>query len=234
MIRRWVVLVAGIFCTLISTAIAQVHIKERVEIAPKKINGRMSQEDNATGLPYLSVTKIPQPEDQATFITVLAPCSIQISGTAHIDGDADICAWFSLDGYTSVGTVNENAYCGQTICIDMAEGSCCTGFPIVNPTITQTPTSITGHVDAQWCCIYPRFVHVTWDFQVTAIPNGSISADSLSMSAYPNLIDACDMSPYTSPISAAIVNAAGIPIEYCGSIPVQFTIGNPIAGLSLN
>ena len=35
MIRHWVVLTAGIFCIPISSSIAQVHIKERVEIKPK-------------------------------------------------------------------------------------------------------------------------------------------------------------------------------------------------------
>ena len=47
MIRRWVVLVAGIFYTLISSSVAQVHIKARVEIKPllKSANAAMASSD---------------------------------------------------------------------------------------------------------------------------------------------------------------------------------------------
>ena len=233
MVRRWVILAASCFSVFIFS-FAQVHIKERVEIKPKKISGRTSQNVNAREFPCLSVTWMPQPYAQGTGITVLAPCSLQISGTYHIDGNANICDVLSLDGYALVGTVNENLGCDQSLLIDMLSGCPCGGYPTVNPAISQTNTSITGYVDAQWCCIYPRFVHVTWSFQVIAIPFASLSVDSMTTSNYPSTIEACDLNTYTSDVCAYLVNTSGPPFQYCGTVPMQFTIENPIPGLSLN
>jgi hypothetical protein len=57
MIRRWVVLVAGIFCMLISSSVAQVHIKARVEIKPKAMTINPSILSSAVPVPASSTIR---------------------------------------------------------------------------------------------------------------------------------------------------------------------------------
>jgi hypothetical protein len=212
-----------IFLFLLSTAHAQIKIKERIDIAPKKpiISHTYSSSNN---FPCFAG------EIDPTFywqtITVLRPCMITVTGTMTCE-------------------VPINTYANPTGTVTFAAGCTSIGFGADGPPFScgniMLPCNTTGDIsdnsancDIQgtWCCWYPNTHPIELTFSISAIPTQGDPA-TLFMKADPAILDAYETPRLVSGLTALAEDQSGNPFQYCGDGSIKFTLENPIPGVTL-
>jgi hypothetical protein len=206
---------------------AQIKIKERVEIAPKK---PILFHTNSSSNGYPCFAGEIDPTYYFQTITVLRPCMITATSTMTCEVPVNISP--NIDG-----TETFYAGCGSNIVFGIS------GAPFSCGDI-QLPCNTTGNISENsasfdisgiWCCLHTNQhpIHIT--FSISAIPTQGDPA-TLYMDAYPAILDAYENLyefPYGSGISAAALDQSGNNFEYCGDGSINFTIENPIAGVTI-